>query len=144
MTYVGAPCIYYGDEIGIEGGSDPDCRRAMPWNEDLWDLDLLRYVQRSTAIRRRFRSLRTGDYQRLYASDGIYAFGRRSGDETVVVALNNSGTAVPLAIPVAGYLADGTRLTDAWNGECSVAQIGNGQLAGPVLAPYGSAVLSCP
>ena len=144
MTYVGAPCIYYGDEIGIEGGSDPDCRRAMPWNEDLWDLDLLRYVQRSTAIRRRFRSLRTGDYQRLYASDGIYAFGRRSGDETVVVALNNSEAAVPLAIPVVGYLADGTRLTDAWNGECSVAQIENGQLAGPVLAPYGSAVLSCP
>ena len=33
MTLPGAPCIYYGDEVGMEGGHDPDCRRAFPWDE---------------------------------------------------------------------------------------------------------------
>jgi len=142
MTFVGAPCIYYGDEIGIEGGADPDCRRAMPWNEDLWDRDLLSYVQRCSALRRRFEALRTGDFKRLYARDGVYAFGRRSGDQTVVVVLNNSRTPFRPAIPVDGYIADGTRLIDAWRGGSSGARTENGQLVGPVLPPYSAAVLA--
>jgi len=40
MTYPGAPCIYYGDEIGLTGGKDPDCRKAFPWDESKWDHDL--------------------------------------------------------------------------------------------------------
>jgi cyclomaltodextrinase / maltogenic alpha-amylase / neopullulanase len=41
MTYPGAPMLYYGDEIGLEGGRDPDCRRAMLWDHTRWDHDLL-------------------------------------------------------------------------------------------------------
>jgi len=141
MTFVGAPCIYYGDEIGMEGGADPDCRGAMPWNEELWDRDLLSYVQRCSALRRRFRALRTGDFRRLYAHDGVYAFGRRSGGETVVVALNNNSAPFPLTIPVDGYIADGTHLADAWTGAGSGARASNGQLVGDVLPPYSAAVL---
>jgi cyclomaltodextrinase / maltogenic alpha-amylase / neopullulanase len=40
MTYPGAPCIYYGNEIGMMGGRDPDCRASFPWDEAHWDHDL--------------------------------------------------------------------------------------------------------
>ncbi len=45
MTYPGAPCIYYGDEIGLTGGKDPGCRKAFPWDENRWDADLLATFQ---------------------------------------------------------------------------------------------------
>ena len=48
FTYVGAPSIYYGDEIGLKGGEDPDCRRAFPWSQDAWDLRLRGHVQKLT------------------------------------------------------------------------------------------------
>jgi len=139
MTFVGAPCIYYGDEVGLEGGPDPDCRRAMVWDESRWDLDLLNHVKRCTRLRRRYRALRRGDFTRLYAEGGIYAFGRRLGEETLVVALNNSGDTIALDVPVAGYLADGTVLRDVWsNGE--PATVMEGHLRGPKLSPRSGAV----
>ena len=45
ITLPGAPCIYYGDEVGIEGRHDPDCRRAFPWDESRWDRELLEFVR---------------------------------------------------------------------------------------------------
>jgi neopullulanase len=48
MTYPGAPMLYYGDEIGLEGGRDPDCRRAMLWDHTRWDPDLLGAVTRTS------------------------------------------------------------------------------------------------
>ena len=43
--FVGMPCVYYGDEIGMQGGYDPDCRRAFPWDEASWNRDLLAHVR---------------------------------------------------------------------------------------------------
>ena len=52
MTYPGAPSVYYGDEVGLQGGRDPDCRRAMPWEPAQWDTDLLDFFKKMVAIRR--------------------------------------------------------------------------------------------
>lgn len=41
FTFIGIPCLYYGTELGMEGGYDPDCRRGFDWNQDRWDMDLL-------------------------------------------------------------------------------------------------------
>jgi alpha-glucosidase len=46
MAYIGVPCLYYGDEIGLDGGKDPDNRRCMPWDESEWDQELLAPQQR--------------------------------------------------------------------------------------------------
>ena len=140
MTFVGAPCIYYGDEIELQGGPDPDCRRAMPWDERLWDRDLLDYVKQCITLRRTYRALQRGDHTRLYASHGVYAFGRRLGQETLAVVLNNSASTFALKVPVADYLADGAVLRDVWNGDETLA-VRDGYLSGPTLPPRSGAVL---
>ncbi len=52
LAYPGAPAIYYGDEVGLEGGKDPDCRKAFPWNENEWDRDLRNFIQNLISIRK--------------------------------------------------------------------------------------------
>ena len=90
MAFPGAPAIYYGDEIGIEGGKDPDSRRAFPWRESNWDQDLRQWVRQLISLRKKNPALRRGEYVRLLAEDGIYAFGRTLGDQNILVALNAS------------------------------------------------------
>ena len=48
MTLPGAPCIYYGDEIGLRGGNDPENRGAFPWDEGRWDTGLRDSVRAMT------------------------------------------------------------------------------------------------
>lgn len=91
MAYPGAPAIYYGDEIGLEGGKDPENRRAFPWKETVWDQELRAWVKTLIAVRKRTPALRRGDFQRLMAEDGLYAFARKLGEEKVLIALNASG-----------------------------------------------------
>jgi cyclomaltodextrinase len=91
MAFPGAPAIYYGDEIGMEGGKDPDSRRAFPWKEAHWNLELRSWVKTLIAGRKRTPALRRGDFSQLLAEDGKYAFTRLLGTENVLVALNASG-----------------------------------------------------
>ncbi len=114
MTYPGAPCIYYGDEIGLEGGHDPGCRGAFPWDEELWDRELRDYVRHCIALRKAHPALRRGDFTWLFVGQGVLAYGRQLGAETLLVVLNSSRRPVTLSVPVAGYLDDGTLLRDVW------------------------------
>jgi glycosidase len=59
-TLPGAPCVYYGDEIGMEGANDPDCRRAYPWDESAWDQPTLAYVRALLTLRHAQPILRDG------------------------------------------------------------------------------------
>jgi len=75
MTYPGAPCVYYGDEIGLTGGHDPLNRGSMPWQKpETWNHELFEYTRRLIHLRREHAALRRGSYQELYAGDGVYAF----------------------------------------------------------------------
>jgi cyclomaltodextrinase / maltogenic alpha-amylase / neopullulanase len=90
FAYPGAPCVYYGDEIGMEGEHDPDCRRAFPWDESEWDTSLLSYVGELVSLRKEKPALRRGDFRRLWSANGTYAFSRSLDGETFVVAFNVS------------------------------------------------------
>jgi neopullulanase len=90
FTYPGAPCIYYGDEIGMDGEHDPDCRKSFPWEESKWDNSLLSYAKNVIALRRQNPALRRGDFRRLWSADGTYAFSRSFDGDTLVIALNAS------------------------------------------------------
>ncbi len=90
FTYPGAPCVYYGDEIGIDGEQDPYCRKSFPWDESQWDKNLLAYVKDIIALRKQNPALRRGDFKRLWSADGIYAFSRSLDGKTFVVGLNVS------------------------------------------------------
>ncbi len=86
--FPGAPCIFYGDEVGLEGRQDPDCRRSFPWDPSDWRTDLRSFVKGLIAVRRDHPALRRGDYQRLYSGDGLFVFRRLLGRENLLVALN--------------------------------------------------------
>ncbi len=90
MTYVGAPHIYYGDEIAMMGGADPDCRRPFLWNwkEDPQRVDLHDYVASLARARAGHEALRRGDFTTLAASGPVFAYLRTDGDDRILVALN--------------------------------------------------------
>lgn len=74
MTMPGAPCIYYGDEVGMTGGKDPDNRRTYPWGRE--NEDLLAWTRQIAMLRRGADALQTGRFIPLYAKDKLFAFAR--------------------------------------------------------------------
>jgi len=96
FTWPGAPCVYYGDEIGMEGGKDPDCRRCYPWdwaqNDDARHerAELLAHYKRLIAIRKGNPALRHGRFRTLRVESRFYAFERRTEDSRCIVIVNQS------------------------------------------------------
>lgn len=96
----GAPCIYYGDELGLTGGHDPECRQAMPWQDTgSWNVGLRNYIKQLIALRREHAALRRGDCAVLHAADGLCVISRSLGEAQLLVALNVSQA--PKALPAA-------------------------------------------
>ncbi len=99
LTLPGAPCIYYGDEVGMEGGKDPDCRRAVPWDEAAWHRPTRELMRGAIALRKARRALRHGSFEGLYAERRTLAFLRREAGERLLVAINAGGGEQRLRIP---------------------------------------------
>ena len=93
FSYPGAPCIFYGDEIGLTGRHDPDCRKSFVWDERKWNKGLRDFVKELISVRNSNKALRWGNYTRLYSEDKVYAFGRSLDGEQIAVALNSSEAA---------------------------------------------------
>lgn len=89
FTFPGAPSIYYGDEIGLAGGLDPDCRRSFP-AENQWDLDVLNYHKKLINLRRYCPALCTGEYKFVFANESVYVFARIVAEQTLIIAVNIS------------------------------------------------------
>ncbi len=105
FTFPGAPCIYYGDEIGLRGGYDPACRGAMPWHHpEAWNLQLHGFVKQLIALRKAHPALRRGRFLRLAADGELYVYAQQSEDEVVVTAIN-TGEARALELPLAEDVA---------------------------------------
>jgi len=102
FTFEGAPCIYYGDEIGMEGAKDPDCRRCYPWDRpDLQNRELFAYYQKLIAIRQGNPALRTGTFHPFVVDDEreLYAYERRADGNHCIVALNRSTSDQVVELP---------------------------------------------
>jgi alpha-glucosidase len=115
LTYIGVPCLYYGDEVGLQGGRDPDNRRPFPWDEAVWDQDLRAHYRRLIALRRGSRTLQEGGFAELYARGDVYAFARLLGDDLVVVALNR-GPQARVALPLSALGCSRVRLRSLFDG----------------------------
>jgi len=111
FTYLGAPYIYYGDEVGMWGADDPDCRKPMIWSDFKYedeqshpfnlsrvvdsvkpDLELFRFYQQLIAMRKQYPSLSRGSYRTVDLNDekGIFGFERHLGDEIIRAIFNLS------------------------------------------------------
>jgi cyclomaltodextrinase / maltogenic alpha-amylase / neopullulanase len=105
FTYPGVPSVYYGDEIGMEGGKDPDDRRCMIWDKSQWDMHLYRLHRALIALRKTRPSLTAGDFRVVSANDamGRFVFQRRLGKETTTVILNRG----PVPVACSAYVPSG-------------------------------------
>ncbi len=99
MTYVGTPCIYYGSEVGLEGGLDPDNRRCFPWNE-IESSQWLSLYQQWIKIRKQCKPLQSGCIQWLHCTNNQLAYARVLGREAVVVMINLSGNECSIDLPM--------------------------------------------
>lgn len=106
MTMPGVPCIYYGDEAGMEGYSDPYNRGAFPWGHE--DEDCLNIYRNAIGIRRSHRIFTDGDFEPFALNEDVFAFKRTLENETVVVIINrNAGEKHRIRIRKYGeYCAD--------------------------------------
>ena len=145
MTMPGAPTIYYGDEVAVNGDDDPDDRRTFPWSNApgsgmapyvhspqayfgaTGDQSLLYHYRQLTRIRAANPVLRDGDLRFLLTNDDAtraMAYGRRGGNAAAIVAVNPGPDAQTLTIPTAGYLRDGIVFGNAMNAGHSASTAG--------------------
>ncbi|HCM41152.1 MAG: hypothetical protein A2070_00410 [Bdellovibrionales bacterium GWC1_52_8] len=92
-TFPGAPCVYYGDEIGMSGRHDPDCRKSFPWEKESHNHSVLASFRESIALRKQYPVLVSGEFHEIRTQDQeIYAFARlgNAGEPAVLVVLNTS------------------------------------------------------
>jgi glycosidase len=95
---VGAPMIYYGDEVGLPGGTDPDCRRCMPWETQDWNNAVHDCYKQLASLRASQPALRRGEYESLLAIDRLFVFRRYLDSESIIVVLNAGNELVNITI----------------------------------------------
>ena len=98
MTWPGAPTLYYGDEAGVCGFTDPDSRRTYPWGRE--DQELIRFYKEIIHLHRRYSVLAKGSLKALLQDYNILAYGRFDRTTRIVVAVNNRSEAAEVEIPV--------------------------------------------
>jgi alpha-glucosidase len=128
LTYIGVPCLYYGNEIGLGGADDLGARQCMPWDRTEWDLDLRAFYQALIRLRRSSPALREGGFQVLAVEEDGLAYLRDTDQEQVIVVAQRGPGARPAGpLPAAAAaIADGTEFTELFTGQ--VSRVTQGQL----------------
>ncbi len=122
MTYIGAPYVYYGDEAGMWGANDPDCRKPMVWydlayNDEMFlpdqsnkdkpdmvsfNMDIYDHYKKMISIRNGYEVLQTGNFKAEIIDDEneIYIFSRNLNDEQMIIAINNGSSPANIELQV--------------------------------------------
>ncbi len=105
MTWPGSPALYYGDEVGVVGWTDPDSRRTFPWGSENWDI--FNVHKSAIALRKSVHCLKMGSLMPLDAGDGYVAYARFDKEDCAVVIVNAAEKPVAVNVPV--WLVTGER-----------------------------------
>ena len=98
MTWVGAQTIYYGDEAGVCGFTDPDNRRTYPWGRE--DHELIAFHKEAIRIHKEHPALRTGSLKILGGEENVLAYARFKGNDRIVIVINNRSERTEVKVPV--------------------------------------------
>ncbi|MGQ9692325.1 MAG: glycoside hydrolase family 13 protein [Thermaceae bacterium] len=130
----GNPMVYYGEEIGMEGGLDPENRGGMIWEGERWDRELLERIRRMARLRVRYPELRTAPYARVYAVGRCLAFARGR----LLVVVNACAEPFLQNLPLHGLWPRGGEAEEVLSG--AKAKVEGGRLHGPPLPPFEVAI----
>jgi alpha-glucosidase len=97
MTWPGAPTIYYGDEAGVCGFTDPDNRRTYPWGKE--DLELIEFHKVAIQLHKQYRVLKTGSIKFLVGEPNVIAYGRFDQSEQIIILINNDENQRSVEVP---------------------------------------------
>jgi cyclomaltodextrinase / maltogenic alpha-amylase / neopullulanase len=139
MTYPGAPCIYYGNEIGMMGGREPENRAPFPWDESRWDHDLRNSFKTYTRIRQNHQVLRTGEYVPVYAEGQRLVVLRHLEGVRMLIAFNADGSNWDFNVLLDEHFEEGMVLADLLGGDGGVIE--EGHLRKGRLGPWQGAIL---
>ena len=98
MTWVGAPTVYYGDEAGVCGFTDPDNRRTYPWGHE--DQELIAFHKEAIRIHKEHPALKTGSLKILGGEENILSYARFKGHDRIIVVINNRSERAEVKVPV--------------------------------------------
>ncbi len=142
MTYPGVPAIYYGDEVGLAGGDDPDNRRTFPWNwkESEERMAVHGYYQTLMNLRNQYAALRTGKFKSVFAEGMQIAYLRSDTLNSFLIIINNADKEVQidLDLKVLPEMRKKMIFLDLIN--CRKVDVNN-MLLDIVLAPYCGTVI---
>jgi len=136
---VGVPCIYYGDEIGMNGKDALEARNCMVWDSTEWDSDLRAFYQTLIKLRRTSPALIDGGFQVLLVEENLLAYLRDTDEEKIIVIGNRGPEEVSAKLlPVdLGAIPNGMAFREIFSGQTST--VVNGSLPLPSL-PVGAQV----
>lgn len=116
MTYIGLPMIYYGDEVGMEGATDPHCRKPMLWEAQDQNAELLDWYKLLISLRKSHAVLRKGGFRPWFTDEArnVLGYVRRSEQDKIGLIINNSPNRYQLEL--SNYRSEKNVLTDLLSG----------------------------
>ncbi|MCX7773362.1 MAG: alpha-glycosidase [Clostridia bacterium] len=115
LTFPGAPMLYYGTELGMEGANDPDCRRCMEWERANDDNKVFTHFKKLISIRKQHEALRKGNFRTWRKpNDGVYAFLRQTENDTLIAVLNTNDYEMTFEVSIPSALRQAQSFVDLY------------------------------
>ncbi|CAM3788507.1 alpha-glycosidase [Cytobacillus oceanisediminis] len=139
FTFMGSPCLYYGDEIGLSGEMDPGCRKCMEWDENKQDRELFSHIQQLIKLRREEKLLANeGQLEFFHTGSDLVAYQKYNNSKTIIVLANPSAESTEFTLP---YSMKGVKITNLLSNEEFAAEADSLKVK---LDGYGFDILSFP
>jgi glycosidase len=135
LTFIGTPCLFYGDEVGLTGGMDPACRKCMPWEVQKQNLELFTHIQKLIALRKKVPLLANkGDFRFYHIDDGV-VYVKSDENRKCLVILNPFDKELKFTLP---FTLKGKKISDLFQSQEYMMETDD---LVAIVQPYGASIL---